>query len=295
MDVSLIIPYRDRAAFLPRTLQSVSLQQYEDIEVILVDNGSQDNSASIVEGWAHKERERGRCIHCIAAPTGGACAARNAGLRLAQGTFVYFFDSDDEMSANFLTEAMRVSADCDIVAAQTVMCFPNGREKKRRVYRNASVADQILTGMLSTQSMLLRRSFLVAHGGWDDTLYKWNDWELGTRLLCHNPRVHWLKEAFHRIHQHPDSLTGSSLAATIDRIIPSLRAVEALPLDEQAKKALAAKKVILASTLPKDDETAKRLRKEATTTYPHLRLLYAYARLHLPGAWWLYRSLSPLF
>lgn len=293
MDVSLIIPYRDRAAFLPRTLRSVAQQRYGETEIILVDNGSQDASPDVAEAWAEEQRAEGVSVKLLTSPIGGAAAARNAGLQVATGEYVFFFDSDDEMSADFLVDAMAEAEGNDIVAAQTVMVFPNGRSKRRRVYRNASVADHILTGMLATQGMVLRRSFLVEQGGWNENLPKWNDWELGARLLCHNPRVRWLKGAYHRIYQHADSLTGVSLAATFPQILPALRAMEALPLNRAARAALAVRKAILAAVAP-NCAGAEALRQEALATEPYIQYVYRYARRGYPGAWWIARQLSAL-
>lgn len=292
MNVSLIIPFRNRASLLPRTLRSVSRQTYRDMEVILVDNASTDGAVDVAREWADKERVQGRSVHILSQPQGAACAARNAGLNVAKGTFVYFFDSDDELSPGFLKEAIAVSDDADIVAAQTTMVFPDGHTQKRRVYKNASVADQIQTGMLATQGMVIRRSFLMENGGWNEALPKWNDWELGARLLCASPRVVWLPGAWHRIYQHPDSLTGPSLAATYSEILPALRAVETLPLDIRAKKCLACRKAILAASLPRTCAMRATLLHEAVSVSPFLRAIYLYSKCHLPGAWWIYRYLS---
>lgn len=293
MGVSLILPYRDRAALLPRTLRSVARQRYPGTEVILVDNGSQDASPDVVKAWAEEQSAQGCNVKLLSASAGAAAAARNAGLRVATGEFVFFFDSDDEMSPDFLIDAMAEAEGKDIVAAQTVMVFPNGRTKRRRVYRNASVADHILTGMFATQGMVIRRSFLVEHGGWNEALPKWNDWELAARLLCHSPRVSWLKGAYHRIYQHADSLTGESLAATFSQILPAVRAVEALPLDRAARAALAVRKAILAAVAP-NCAGAEALRQEALATVPYIKYVYRYARRGYPGAWWMGRQLSAL-
>lgn len=292
MKISLILPFRNRASLLPRTLRSLSEQTYRDVEVILVDNGSTDASVHVAGEWAEKERERGRRVLLLSHPDGAACAARNAGLRAAGGMFVYFFDSDDEISPHFLEEAMAAAADADIVAAQTTMVFPGGHTRNRHVYRNASVSDQILTGMLATQGMVIRRSFLVAHGGWNELLPKWNDWELGVRLLCAGPRIAWLPHAWHRIYQHPDSLTGHSLAATYREILPALKAVETLPLDRHAEKCLACRKALLAAALPRTCTARMTLLHEAVSVSRVLRVVYFYSRCHLPGAWWIYRQLS---
>ena len=221
----------------------------------------------------------------------GASAARNEGVRLAQGEYLFFFDSDDEMSKYFLSDALPFLEGNDIVAAPTKMIFANGAARRRKIYPNASVTDQILTGMLSTQGMIIRKAFFVDSGGWNEDLPKWNDWELGVRLLIHRPRIHWLSKCYHQIYQHEDSLTGPSLAKTIRQIMPAINAVNQMPLSSKEQQALEARKVILAAELAREGK-----QDEATQLYKgQLKWLYLYTKTIHKGAWWLYRSFHKLF
>jgi len=291
--ISVVLPYRDRAEFLPRTIRSLSAIRYIHIEYIFVDNASTDNSAEVV---AQNVREYlpNEAVKHIQEPREGAANARNAGLEAADGDYVYFFDSDDEVTADFFDKAGKYICDneCDILATATRMVFPNGKTRVRKHYLTTSVRDQILTGMLATQGMMFRRKFLESIGGWRD-LPMWNDWELGVRALLAKPRVHWLRGAYHRIHQHADSLTGTSAAAVFPRQLPALRAVEELPLSEIERRALAARKAILAALVSKDNshaDDADALLKEAIAVAPKLQRLYRYTKTGLPGAWWIARK-----
>ena len=103
--VSIIIPYYNRERLLERTLRSVKRQTYRPVEIILVDNASTDHSAAVARRFK-EEAEDGMTVHLLRENTPGAAAARNCGLRAAQGEYVYFFDSDDELSEDFLVLAM---------------------------------------------------------------------------------------------------------------------------------------------------------------------------------------------
>ena len=294
MRISVIVPYKDRADYLPRTLRSIAAQTFRPSELVLVDNGSTDNSRQVCDEFA-ESGDAQFPVRFLSHPTGGASAARNAGAAFATGDFLYFFDSDDEMSPDFLrdvTDFMNASPELDIIAAPTRMVFTNGREKVRRTYRNASVADQILTGMLSTQAFVVRRSFLERAGGWNEALPKWNDWELGVRLLLSRPRIAWLGHAYHRIYQHPDSLSGISIPATYTLLRPAIDAVAALPLDEPARRALAARKIILATELERAsmlDEAASILYGISPLTWRE-KVLMAYCRTLKRGGGLFYRT-----
>jgi glycosyltransferase involved in cell wall biosynthesis len=90
--VSIILPTYNRAKFLPQAFESIKAQQYADWELIVVDDGSTDNTRELVEeltrGWPQPVRYHWQ-------ENQGAYGARNTGLDLARGKYVAFFDSDD--------------------------------------------------------------------------------------------------------------------------------------------------------------------------------------------------------
>ena len=89
--ISVIVPVYNVETYLPHCVSSILSQDYEDLEVILIDDGSTDASGRICDQYADKA-PRVRVIH---QKYGGAAAAKNAGLRLASGDYLTFADSDD--------------------------------------------------------------------------------------------------------------------------------------------------------------------------------------------------------
>ena len=89
--ISVIIPVYNVAAYLPMCMDSVLSQSYRDLEIIVIDDGSTDESGAICDAYAAKD-ERVRVIH---QQNGGAASAKNAGLRVARGYYLAFLDSDD--------------------------------------------------------------------------------------------------------------------------------------------------------------------------------------------------------
>ncbi|WP_297569692.1 glycosyltransferase [uncultured Anaerovibrio sp.] len=98
MLISVIIPVYDVEGFLARCLQSIAEQTYKKLEIILVDDGSTDNSGKICDEFA-KEDKRVVVLH---KENGGLSSARNAGLDVAHGDYVTFVDSDDYLAPNFI-------------------------------------------------------------------------------------------------------------------------------------------------------------------------------------------------
>ena len=89
--ISVIIPVYRVEKYLDRCLRSITEQTYRNLEIILVDDGSPDNSGTICDAWAARD-SRIRVIH---KENAGAGAARNTGLNVASGDVVSMIDSDD--------------------------------------------------------------------------------------------------------------------------------------------------------------------------------------------------------
>ena len=103
--ISVIVPVYNVEKFLPRCVESLRNQTHENLEIILVDDGSPDTCGAICDGFA-AEDPRIRVIH---KPNGGLSSARNAGLEIARGEYIGFVDSDDwvepEMYSHMLSLA----------------------------------------------------------------------------------------------------------------------------------------------------------------------------------------------
>lgn len=89
--ISIIIPVYKVEKFLPRCIDSVLEQTYKDLEIILVDDGSPDTSPKICDEYVQKDQR----IKVIHKENGGLSSARNAGLKICSGDYIFFIDSDD--------------------------------------------------------------------------------------------------------------------------------------------------------------------------------------------------------
>lgn len=129
--ISIIIPVYKVEKYLPRCIESVLNQTYKNFELILVDDGSPDNSGKICDEYALKD-ERIKVIH---KENGGVSSARNAGIDVAKGEFINFIDSDDWVPSNSLQTLLAgISNDCDI----SVGSFENRDVKIRKKPLNVS-------------------------------------------------------------------------------------------------------------------------------------------------------------
>lgn len=103
--VSIITPCYNGAKYIGETIDSVISQTYPDWEMIIVDDGSKDNSAQIVREYAEKDSR----ITLVQQENAGSAAARNNGIRRAEGQYIALLDADDLWHPDFLEKQDRKS------------------------------------------------------------------------------------------------------------------------------------------------------------------------------------------
>ena len=103
--VSVIVPVYQVEQYLPRCIDSILAQTFSDFELILVNDGTKDGSPAIMQAYADRD-SRIRQVH---KENGGLSSARNAGLDVAQGTYIAFVDSDDYIAPTLLEDAVRAA------------------------------------------------------------------------------------------------------------------------------------------------------------------------------------------
>lgn len=119
--ISVIIPLYNKETIIGRTLNSVILQDYGDFEVIIVDDGSTDNSLKVVEEYIEQlktSKSHAQHIHIVRQHNGGPSAARNTGVRNAKGEWIVFLDADDELTEGalqYFSEIIKQYSDADII------------------------------------------------------------------------------------------------------------------------------------------------------------------------------------
>lgn len=116
--ISVIIPVYNVEKYIKRCLESVINQTYKDIEIIIIDDGSTDNSGIICEEYSKRDKR----IKVVHTENAGAARARNIGLDMAKGEYISFIDSDDWIMLNFLSTLLYLCKDndADIAKCETI-------------------------------------------------------------------------------------------------------------------------------------------------------------------------------
>lgn len=230
--VSVIIPTHNRAGLIRETLDSVLAQTWGDYEIVVVDDGSEDDTAGVLAELGGRVIYR-RIEHA------GAGAARNVGLEMARGEFVAFLDSDDVWDARFMEKmlaALRQAswaglAYCDYATfddrgvIQAACLAPNEK------IRGSLFPKLIERDFLCTGSLLIRRTCLEQAGRFDPGLAVAHDWDMWLRLAWRND-AEYLDEPLLRIRFHPGNLSRNAQQVHTD----NLRILAKLRRDLQAKR-----------------------------------------------------------
>lgn len=126
--VTIVVPVYNTEKYLDECIKSIVNQTYENIEVILIDDGSKDNSPKICDKWAQKD-SRIQVIHKM---NEGAGIARNTGISNASGEYICFFDSDDYIEPYTIEKSLNalLENNADIVLFGFCDITANGKTKR---------------------------------------------------------------------------------------------------------------------------------------------------------------------
>jgi glycosyltransferase involved in cell wall biosynthesis len=184
--VTVIMPAFNARDTIEEAIGSALAQTHRPIEIVVVDDGSEDGTAQLVRA------RFGNQVHLVSESHSGRGAARNRGLKLARGTFLQFLDADDvlvpakvERQVAFLTEHPEFA-----VAYGPVECFAAEDPSRRWSFRpevhptGQVLGDMVDDGFVLPVAALVRTDWCRRVGGFDPTLPSNEDWDLWLRLAA---------------------------------------------------------------------------------------------------------------
>jgi glycosyltransferase involved in cell wall biosynthesis len=207
---SIIIPTYNRAFFIGRCINSVLSQQFTDFEIIVVDDGSTDNTNDIVENYNDSR------LFYDKKDKNGVSSARNYGVNHASGAWLLFLDSDDILSDNALfiwnreiqnnkNHNLIFSSHVNQYSDKQIVVYP---KPLGRLYQNQ-------TGLFTAGSFVVKKDIFKEVGGFDEKIVFGENYELGLRLF-NNPNIsiksHYINDVTTIVTIHENSSSNRSIS-----------------------------------------------------------------------------------
>ena len=236
MRVSIVIPTYNRADFVREAITSVLQQDYPDVDLIVVDDGSRDDTAAVVSGF-------GPAVRYLYQENRGVSAARNRGVAASTGGLIAFLDSDDLwLPSKVSAQVAYFEAHPDAQACHTdeIWIRRGVRVNERRIHRKHG-GWQFLASLprclISPSAVMLRRTLWDRLGGFDETLPACEDYDLWLRLTAIAPVGFLPERLVVKRGGHADQL--SRRTPVLDRYrIQALEKALATPLPPEHRRAV---------------------------------------------------------
>lgn len=203
--ISVVMPSYNRAGVISRALDSILAQTLTRFEVIIVDDGSTDDTLALLDGFGDPrialfQSDRNR----------GAPAARNAGVEKARTPLIAFQDSDDEWLPGLLAAHVHALKRYDVSFCQLDQRYGDQRTLYPRpgwALGPDLYAQLLETSHISTQTLALTKALFHRVGGFDPDMPRFQDWDLVLRLAQSGARFRYTDQPLAIAHDSADSLT----------------------------------------------------------------------------------------
>jgi len=187
--ISIIIPTYQHEKEIGKCISSILSQTFKDYEIIIVNDGSTDNTLKVLENY---KSTLGGKIKIINQENRGACAARNRGFKESSGEFVLFCDADVVLRQNMLEKLLKALKE-NSDKSYAYPSFKFGWKKFKAGEFDKEKLKKI--NYIHTSALIRRRNF----PGFDESLKKFQDWDLWLTMSEHNYYGIWVKDILFKI------------------------------------------------------------------------------------------------
>lgn len=185
--VSVIIPAYNAETFLSRTIQSALNQTFRDFELIIVDDGSTDNTKEIVRKF---QVNNSQIKYFLKENSGGPAGPKNLGLKKSKGKFIAFLDHDDEWLPEKLEEQVESFENSTDSKLGIIICYPVlVHSNKKKIFEIPSLEEEtfkkILLGnfIYSCSGVMIKKEVIEKVGYFDEKLKYADDWDMWIRII----------------------------------------------------------------------------------------------------------------
>lgn len=244
---SIIIPCYNIEKYISKTLNSVFNQTFQNFEIILIDDGSKDNTGKILDDYSKKDK-RIKVIHKI---NEGVSQARNVGIENAVGEYIYFLDGDDLIENNLLERANEVfeNNEIEIFSFGFNMVYENGKIKRKyssEKYNNQIIKSKEFLSLFFNKkigqnmcSFIVKRELIKNNKiFFTKGLERGEDLEFQIKMLLGNNSVYYDKTSFFKYVSRDGSVVQSKVKLNIFNFLEVLEKFRKNIEDRKLKKDL---------------------------------------------------------
>ena len=205
--VSIIIPCFNSEKFISQCIDSILNQDYTNLEIIIVDDGSSDNTVNLL-----RKNENIEYLHIIRQQNQGACIARNVGLSLSTGKYIKFLDSDDFLEPYIIRKQVQLAESLDnitIVYGDYYLLKSGKKELENTTLPNTDQTELLILNDILTTTPLHRKWMLDKVNGFDERFKNGQEWNLHVRLSSEGFIFHHqsIPVFCYRIHESPNRIS----------------------------------------------------------------------------------------
>ena len=220
--ISVIIPTYNRSYCIERSIRSVLNQSYKNLELIVVDDCSTDDTERVVHSI-----EDARLRYTKLKKNSGPSAARNAGIKLAQGSYIAFHDSDDVWHLDKLEKQMNcfaVNPDSTMVFCKFKILGENPKIIPEDNFFDTTLCEHGMLDILlrspkiGAPTILIKKSNLKTDVFFDESLHTLEDWELSLKIAA-NGKISFVNEVLVDVYQSENGVNNSSSEKKFDALI----------------------------------------------------------------------------
>ena len=208
--VSVIVPIYNVEKYLEKCINSLLSQTLEDIQIILVNDGSKDNSGNIAKEYEKNNKDR---VIYVEKENGGLSDARNYGLKYATGDFIAFLDSDDYIEKNAYEEMYNkaIEENADYVECDFIWEFPNKiRVDKQYPYKNKK--EMLSFVRVVAWNKLIKRQLIIDNNLEFPKGLRYEDVEFTYKLIPYLNKISYISKPFIHYVQRDNSIINNQNA-----------------------------------------------------------------------------------
>lgn len=226
--ISIIIPSYNSAAYICDAIASAVNQTYKEIEVIVIDDGSTDNSAILISEYIQQFSN----VYFYKQTNKGACAARNFGLTKANGEYIQFLDSDDLLVEDKLERQVSYIGTEEVITFCNTINFlgddTNAIISKTTKPDNLSLGDLISKFYVFTPTVLFPKQVFAKFGKFDEKLKRAQEHEFHVRLASkgYSFKNLFFEGVYVRHHNSTSRISNQNISGTVDNDIYMLTLVK---------------------------------------------------------------------